>query len=86
MTDFEVKKHLSFSHKCIILMILAFTFIMAFIPLWHLGVNNSLRTEMYLSGENIINLDAEDRAIRASISESELNENPQYLASVSVSY
>ena len=80
MTDFEVKKHLSFSHKCIILMILAF------IPLWHLGVNNSLRTEMYLSGENIINLDAEDRAIRASISESELNENPQYLASVSVSY
>ena len=86
MTDFEVKKHLSFSNKCAILMFLTVTFIFAFIPLWHIGVNNSLRTEMYLAGENIVKLDAEDRAIRASISEAEIQENAQYIASVSVSY
>lgn len=86
MTNFEVKKQLSFSHKCLILMLLTVIFIFAFIPLWQLGVNNSLRTEMYLSGENIIDLDAEDRAIRASISESEIEDNNQYMASVSISY
>ncbi|MBO5770773.1 MAG: hypothetical protein J6R23_05935 [Spirochaetales bacterium] len=86
MTDFEVKKHLSFSHKCLILMLLAFAFIFAFIPLWQLGVNNSLRTEMYLAGANIIDLDAEDRAIRAAISETENETNTQYMASVSISY
>ena len=41
MTDFEVKKQLSFSNKCMILMLLTITFIFAFIPLWHIGVNNS---------------------------------------------
>lgn len=85
MTDFEIKRHLSFSHKCIIIMFLTFSFIFAFIPLWNLGVNNSLRTEMYLAGENIIKMDAEDRAIRASISEPAIKENTQLVASVSIS-
>ena len=86
MTDFEVKKQLSFSNKCMILMLLTITFIFAFIPLWHIGVNNSLRTEMFMAGENIVKLDAEDRAIRASILEAEIQENTQYMASVSISY
>ena len=60
--------------------------VFAFIPLWQLGVNNSLRTEMYLAGANIIDLDAEDRAIRAAISETENETNTQYMASVSISY
>ena len=39
-----------------------------------------------MAGENIVKLDAEDRAIRASISEAEIQENTQYMASVSISY
>lgn len=67
MTEIEYGKKLSFSSKCIIIALIAMAFIAAFIPLWQMGVNNSLKHEIMYSTSNLEKLDQEERALRAAI-------------------
>lgn len=66
MKDFEVEKGINLKFKCIILATLAIAFIVAFIPLWQLGVDNMLRYDLILSEQKLQELDSEERALRAS--------------------
>lgn len=67
MMEIEYKQKLNFSSKCIIIALVALTFIAAFIPLWQIGVNNSLKHEITYSTNNLESLDQEERALRAAI-------------------
>ncbi len=67
MTEISYGKRLSFSSKCFIIAFIAVAFIAAFIPLWQMGVTNSLRHEILYSNSNLQNLDKEERALRAAI-------------------
>lgn len=78
MSDFGFSSKLKLSHKCVILTVMTMCFVFAFIPLWQVGINNSLRTDLYLSSENIVKMDAEDRALRAAIAEVETAESYSY--------
>lgn len=71
MKDFEVEKGLNLKFKCIILATLAIAFIVAFIPLWQIGVDNMLRYDLILSQQQLQELDSEERALRASYSDLE---------------
>ena len=67
MTEIEYGRKLSFSSKCIIIALVALAFIAAFIPLWQIGVNNSIKHEIMYSQHNLDRLDQEERALRAAI-------------------
>ncbi len=76
MRDFEFGKIVTFKFKCIALVILAVAFIVAFIPLWQLGVDNTVRQQMIASQLTLQELDSEERALRAvAIDYSEVLDN-----------
>ncbi|GEM_PF-2931132 len=68
MKDIEMEKNFNFRFKCIALAILAIAFIVAFIPLWQLGIDNTIRHEMIVSQIALQDLDYEERALIASSS------------------
>ncbi len=67
MTEISYGKKLSLSSKCFIIAFIAIAFVATFIPLWQMGVTNTLRHEIIYSNTNLQNLDKEERALRAAI-------------------
>lgn len=66
MKEFDFGRVSSFKLKCILLSILAIGFIVVFIPLWQLGVENTFRQEMIANQIQLNQLDSEERALKAS--------------------
>lgn len=75
MRDFDMEKITTFKFKCTALAILAIAFIIAFIPLWQLGIDNTFRHEMIASKIRLNELDSEERALIASASDYQMDEN-----------
>ena len=67
MSEIDYGKRLSLSSKCFIIAFIALAFIAAFIPLWQMGVTNSLKHKIVYSNNSLQDLDREERALRAAI-------------------
>ena len=65
MKDFEVERNTNLKFKCTALAILGIAFIVAFIPLWQLGVDNTMRIQAMASEVTLNELDTEERALKA---------------------
>ncbi len=68
MRDFSFGRVSTLKFKCIALVLLAIGFIVVFIPLWQIGVENSFRQQMIKSQIRLNELDGEERALKASAS------------------
>ncbi len=67
MNDFEVSKNLTRPIKGAIIVMLVLAFIVAFIPLWQLGVTSAGSAAIATAEARSADADREGRALRAAI-------------------
>lgn len=66
MYDIEFSRKMTMPVKCMIIIMLSLCFVVAFIPLWQMGVNNSVKDGIIKAQSDIEALDQEGRALIAS--------------------
>lgn len=67
MTDFEVSRTISKPVRGAIIAMLVLAFVVAFIPLWQLGVSSSGAAAVVSAETRIVDEDREGRALKAAI-------------------
>ncbi len=67
MNDFDVSKSISMPIRGAIIVMLVLAFIVAFIPLWQLGVSSSGTAALISAEAKVADTDREGRALRAAI-------------------
>lgn len=86
MKNYVFKKSATIRVRCIMLALLAIVFISAFIPLWQLGVENTIRCQMLAYEKTLTELDGEERALVANnaIEEAGINSSISYITTASL--
>ncbi len=85
MKDIEVRGNISRPVRMLIIAMLSLTFIIALIPLWQTGVERTAAMNIAMVQQDVDDLDAEGRALRAAIAAGlpSADENVVYRAGLS---